>query len=80
MILINCTRRICSFIFMSTKHKATTTDEVFFITITTVGQITIFTGLNQKYVLLNALQYCQQNKNLEIYAHCIKSSHMHLFC
>jgi REP element-mobilizing transposase RayT len=65
---------------MSTKYKATTTEEAYFITITTVGWVDIFTRLNQKYVVINALQHCQQNKGLEIYAHCIMSSHIHLLC
>ena len=65
---------------MSTKYKATTTEEAFFITITTVGWVDVFTRLNQKYVIINALQYCQTNKGLEIYAYCIMSSHIHLLC
>ena len=65
---------------MSTKYKATTTEEAYFITITTVGWVDVFTRLNQKYVILNALQHCQQNKGLEIYAYCLMSSHLHLFC
>lgn len=43
---------------MSTKYKATTTEEAFFITIMVVGWIDIFTRLNQKYVIINALKYC----------------------
>jgi REP element-mobilizing transposase RayT len=65
---------------MSTKYKATTTDEAYFITITTVGWVDIFTRVNQKYVIINALQHCQRNKGLEIYAYCIMSSHIHLLC
>ena len=65
---------------MSTKYKATTTEEAFFITITTVGWVDVFTRLNQKYSIINALQYCQQHKGLEIYAYCIMSSHIHLLC
>jgi REP element-mobilizing transposase RayT len=65
---------------MSTKYKATTTEEAYFITITTVGWIDIFTRLNQKYNIINALDYCQKNKGLEIYAYCIMSSHIHLLC
>lgn len=59
---------------MSTKYKATTTEEVFFITITAVGWIDIFTRLNQKNNIISALQYCQKYKGLEIYAYCIMSS------
>ncbi|MES2240435.1 MAG: transposase [Bacteroidota bacterium] len=65
---------------MSTKYKATTTEEAYFITITTVGWIDIFTRLNQKNIIINALKYCQENKGLEIYAYCLMSSHLHLLC
>jgi REP element-mobilizing transposase RayT len=65
---------------MSTKYKARTTEDAYFITITVVGWIDVFTRVNQKTILIEALQYCQQNKGLEIYAYCIMSSHMHLLC
>jgi REP element-mobilizing transposase RayT len=60
--------------------KAPTTDQAYFITITTVGWIDVFTRLNQKYNIVNALQYCQEKKGLEIYAYCIMHSHIHLLC
>ena len=63
---------------MSTKYKATTTEEAHFITITTVGWIDVFTRVNQKYNIINALNYCKRNKGLEIYAYVIMSSHIHL--
>ncbi len=63
---------------MSTKYKAIMPDSGYFITITTVGWIDIFTRLRQKYVILNALKYCQQHKGLDIYAYCIMHSHIHL--
>ena len=63
---------------MSTKYKATTTEDCYFITITIVGWIDVFTRLNQKQNIVKALQYCQENKGLEIYAYCIMSSHIHL--
>ena len=65
---------------MSTKYKATTTEDAYFITITTVGWIDVFTRLSQKYIITDALEHCQQNKGLEIYAYCIMSSHIHLLC
>jgi REP element-mobilizing transposase RayT len=64
---------------MSTKHKATT-EEAYFITITTVGWIDVFTRLYQKYNIISALKYCQENKGLEIYAYCLMPSHLHLLC
>jgi REP element-mobilizing transposase RayT len=65
---------------MSTKYKATTTEEAYFITITTMGWVDIFTRLNQKQIIIQALQYCQVQKGLEIYGYCIMHSHIHLLC
>lgn len=65
---------------MSTKYKATTSGNAYFITITTAGWVDIFTRTNQNYVIINSLQYCQKYKGLEIYAYCIMSSHIHLLC
>ena len=65
---------------MSTKYKAVTTEDAYFITITTVGWIDLFIRLNQKYIITNALRHCKENKGLEIYAFCLMSSHLHLFC
>lgn len=65
---------------MSTKYKATTTEDAYFITITTVGWVDVFTRLNQKQNIIEALKYCQNNKGLEIYSYCIMSSHIHILC
>lgn len=65
---------------MSTKYKATTIEDTYFITITTVGWIDVFTRLNQKNAIVEALRYCQVNKGLEIYAYCIMHSHIHILC
>ena len=65
---------------MSTKYTATITEQAFFITITTVGWIDVFSRLNQKYNIINALDYCQKNKGLEIYSFVIMSNHIHLLC
>ncbi len=57
---------------MSTKYKATTTEEAYFITITTIGWVDIFTRLNQKQIIIQALQYCQVQKGDRGYVrpHC----------
>ncbi len=65
---------------MSTKYKATTTEDAYFISITTVGWVDIFTRLNQKQIIIQALHYCQDQKGLEIYGYCIMHSHIHLLC
>ncbi len=55
-------------------------DTGYFVTITTVGWIDVFTRLKQRYVIINALDYCQKQKGLEIYAYCIMTSHVHMLC
>lgn len=65
---------------MSTKYKATSTDECYFITITTVGWVDVFTRLNQKYIITEALTHCQKFKGLEVYAYCLMPSHLHILC
>jgi len=65
---------------MSTKYKATEKEQAYFITITTVGWVDVFTRLSQKELLINSLKHCQVEKGLEIYAYCIMSSHIHMLC
>ncbi len=65
---------------MSTKYKATIPDVGYFITITTVGWIDVFTRVKQKYVLIDSLKYCQKEKGLEVYSYCIMPSHIHMVC
>ncbi|WP_055443476.1 REP-associated tyrosine transposase [Lacinutrix himadriensis] len=65
---------------MSTKYKATMAETGYFVTITTVGWIDVFTRLKQRYVIINALDYCQKQKGLEIYAYCVMSNHIHMLC
>lgn len=50
---------------LSTKHKASDTDKTYFIAITTVIWIDVFTRLNLKITILDSLKYCQEYKGLE---------------
>ncbi len=65
---------------MSTKYKAIIPDKAYFITITCVNWVDVFTRLNHKYTIVNSLKYCQKNKDLEVFAYCIMPSHLHLIC
>jgi REP element-mobilizing transposase RayT len=68
------------FCWMSTKYKATMPGKAFFVTITTVYWVDLFTRVSLRTILVNALNYCSRNKGLEIYAYCLMSNHLHMMC
>ncbi len=41
---------------MFTKYRAMVIGEAYFVTITTVGRIDLFTRVRQKYVIINAIK------------------------
>lgn len=53
-------------------------DKPYFLTLTVVSWIDVFTRKNHKLAIVKSLQYCQQNKGLEIFAWCLMPSHLHL--
>ncbi len=65
---------------MSTKYKAQDNEKAYFITITTVYWIDLFTRLNHKMTIIDSLNFCQKEKGLEIYAYVLMPSHLHLMC
>ena len=66
-------------LFMS-KYIARDPDKAYFITMTIVEWIDLFTRLNHKITIIDALKYCQQEKGLEVYAYVIMPSHLHMLC
>jgi len=65
---------------MSDKYKIRDNEKVYFVTITTVGWVDIFTRKEQKLLIVNSLKYCQKNKGLVIFAYCLMPSHIHMIC
>ncbi|HRZ76725.1 MAG TPA: transposase [Bacteroidales bacterium] len=65
---------------MSDKYKIHTKDGVYFVTLTIVSWIDIFTRPEYKNLIADSLIYCQKNKGLEIYAWCLMSNHLHMIC
>ena len=63
---------------MSDKYKIADKDKAYYLTLTVVGWIDVFTRKNHKSVIVDSLNYCQQNKGLEIFGWCLMSSHLHL--
>jgi len=64
---------------MSELRKANT-DELFFVTLTIVGWIDLFSREIYKEIVVDNLQYCQEKEGLEIYCYVIMSNHLHLIC
>lgn len=53
------------------------TGDVYFVTDTVVDWVDIFTRPVYKHIILESLEYCQQNKGLVIYAWVLMSNHLH---
>lgn len=62
---------------MSELRKAKT-NLPYFVTSTVVGWIDVFTRSRYADVLIDSLRYCQQSKNLDVFAYVIMPSHIHL--
>jgi REP element-mobilizing transposase RayT len=50
----------------------------YYVTLTVVGWIDVFTRNNHKEALIDSLRYCIKNKGLNIYAYCLMSNHLHM--
>jgi REP element-mobilizing transposase RayT len=53
-------------------------DKTYFMTMTVVDWIDLFTRVNQKQLIIDSLKYCQENKGLNIFGWCLMPSHLHL--
>lgn len=63
---------------MSEKYKITSSEGLYFVTLTVVGWIDLFTRKEYADIVIRNLNYCTQHKNLQIYAFCIMPSHIHM--
>jgi len=63
---------------MSRAYKFYNIEKPYFVSFATVGWVDVFTRLQYKDILVEALKYCQKEKGLIVYAWCIMSSHVHL--
>lgn len=63
---------------MSRKYKFRDDDKLYFVTFTVTNWIDLFIRNEYKDIVLASIRYCQQNKDLDIHAWCIMTSHIHL--
>ena len=62
---------------MSEKYKIFP-DGLYFVTLTTVGWIDVFTRAIYCDEIVMNLNYCIDKKKLKVFAYCIMPSHIHL--
>ncbi len=63
---------------MSDKYKIRDQEKAYFLTMTIVGWIDVFTRKNHKITIINSLKYCQKEKGLVLFGYCLMPSHLHL--
>ena len=51
---------------------------VSFVTTTVVDWVDVFTRMQYKQIVVDSLQYCQQNKGLIVYSWVLMSNHLHM--
>lgn len=62
---------------MGLKNR-TQADSLYYLTLTVVDWVDVFTRPAHRHIIVDALKYCQQHKGLELYAWCLMSNHLHL--
>ncbi|CAN5664248.1 hypothetical protein BH10BAC5_BH10BAC5_28690 [soil metagenome] len=65
---------------MRSSYKIHNNEYPHFITSTIVEWIPIFTNSKYSDILVNALKYYQQNKDLKIFSYVILDNHFHMVC
>jgi putative transposase len=63
---------------MSGKYKIRDPDSAYFITMTIVDWVDVFTRPDYKIKIVEFLRWCQKNKGLEIFAGCLLTNHLHI--
>jgi REP element-mobilizing transposase RayT len=63
---------------MSDKYRIWDQRKAYFLTLTVVGWIDVFTRINYKTIIIDSLRHCQKEKGLAIFGFCLMSSHIHL--
>jgi REP element-mobilizing transposase RayT len=63
---------------MPTGYQIKDQHALLYVTLQVVYWVDIFTRKTYRDIAIESLQYCQQEKGLEIYAFVIMSNHIHL--
>ena len=63
---------------MSRKYKFADNTKMYFVSFSVINWIDLFIRNEYKEVLLKSIQFCQKEKDLELFGWCIMTSHVHL--
>ena len=63
---------------MGRKYIIRDQDQIYFVTFTIVHWIDLFIRDIYREIFIDSVKFCQKNKNLEVYAWCIMTSHIHM--
>ena len=63
---------------MSRKYKFHNPQGIYLVTFATVNWIDVFTRCEYKDILISSINYCVEQKGLNVYAWVIMSNHVHL--
>ena len=63
---------------MSRKYKFHDSRKLYFISYAVINWIDVFIREEYRTIWLESIQFCQENKGLEVYAWCLMTSHVHM--
>jgi len=63
---------------MSDKYKMQDPEKAYFVTLTVIDWVDIFSRKSYKLLIVESLKHCQKTKGLEIYGWCLMSNHLHM--
>lgn len=63
---------------MGRKYKFNDHQKLHFVTFTVINWIDAFIRDEYRNTFYQSIKFCQENKQLEVYAYCIMTSHVHL--
>jgi len=59
-------------------YRITDQNGIYFLTLTVVDWLDVFTRKEYKLEVVDSLNYCVKNKGLDLHAWCLMSNHLHL--
>ena len=63
---------------MSNRYKVLSQSGMYFMTMTTVGWIDIFSRQRYRDIVMDSLKYCQKEKGLILHAYVVMTNHVHI--